>query len=334
MLIPASCGKDQDTEDIGLQPGEVICKDMYFADPSAHVFNDTLYIYPSHDRESGIEPNSAADHYAMEDYHVLSIDSFKKGCTDHGMVLHVDDIPWAKRQLWAPDAAHRDGTYYLYFPAKDKDDIFRIGVATSPNPTGPFIAEEHYIEGSFSMDPAVFIDTDGTPYMYFGGIWGGQLERWQSGTYDPNAKGPSGEEPALGPQIAVLTDDMLSFKEAPREVSILDENGDPIVASDDARRFFEAVWVHKHKDTYYLSYSTGNTHLLVYAVGKSPRGPFTYKGKLMDPVQGWTTHHSIVKYRKKWYLFYHDASISGVDHLRSLKFREISYTRKGEIIVH
>src|SRR3546814_1172556 len=96
------------------------------------------------------------------------------------LVRSIKDVPWASQQMWAPDAAYKDGTYYLYFPARDKSKdknglgAFRIGVATSKDPMGPFVAEPSYIPGSFSMDPAVFTDDDGASYMYFGGIWGGQ----------------------------------------------------------------------------------------------------------------------------------------------------------------
>ena len=72
------------------------------------------------------------------------------------------------------------GKYYFYFPAKDKEDIFRIGVATSKNPTGPFKPQKRPMKGSYSIDPAVFIDDDGEAYIYIGGIWGGQLQRWQT----------------------------------------------------------------------------------------------------------------------------------------------------------
>ena len=77
----------------------------------------------------------------------------------------------------APDAASKNGMYYLYFPAKDKNDEFKIGVATGKSPVGPFTAESQPIKGSFSIDPAVFTDDDGTSYLYFGGIWGGQMQK-------------------------------------------------------------------------------------------------------------------------------------------------------------
>lgn len=67
--------------------------------------------------------------------------------------------------------------YYLYFPAQDKIGIFRIGVAVSDKPTEHFKAEPDYIPGSYSIDTAVFTDNDVKSYIYFGGLWGGQLEQ-------------------------------------------------------------------------------------------------------------------------------------------------------------
>ena len=114
---------------------------IYTADPSAHVFNGTIYIYPSHDTDTGAPEKDDGSHFAMRDYHILSMDSIPGPVVDHGVALDIKDIPWASRQLWAPDAAFKNGTYYLYFPVKDKQDIFRIGVATSTSPTGPFKAQ-------------------------------------------------------------------------------------------------------------------------------------------------------------------------------------------------
>lgn len=305
---------------------------IYTADPSAHVFEGKLYIYPSHDLNQDTADNDNGDQYTMEDYHVLSLDNIDSECIDHGEVLHKRDIPWVSQQLWAPDAAYKNGKYYLIFPAKDKDGIFRIGIATSSSPAGPFKAEPNYIPGSFSIDPAVLVDEDNKAYCYFGGLWGGQLEKWQTGEYNPNAEGPSGNEPALGPIVAELSDDMLSFKEKPQEVKIIDEDGNPITAGDEDRRFFEAPWVHKYNGYYYLSYSTGNTHYLVYAISKSPYGPFVYKGRILEPVIGWTTHQSIVQYNDKWYLFYHDSSLSGgVNSKRCVKCTELFYNEDGTI---
>ena len=310
---------------------------IYTADPSAHVFEGRIYIYPSHDIENGIPFDDLGSHFAMEDYRVLSMETPDGTVTDHGIALHVKDVPWASQQLWAPDAAEKDGTYFLYFPAKRPDGVFQIGVAVSNTPAGPFKAQPEAIKESFSIDPAVFKDEDGTYYMYFGGLWGGQLQRWRNGYFNADGEGPlvhlpQDHEAALCPKVARLTDDMLEFAETPKDVQLLDENGKPLLAGDNDRRFFEASWLHKYNGKYYFSYSTGDSHYLCYGIGDNPYGPFTYAGRILNPVVGWTTHHSICAFNGKWYLFYHDSSLSrGITHLRSVKMTEIEYDENGRI---
>ena len=312
---------------------EPLVTHIYTADPSAHVFNGKIYIYPSHDLEHDGEDNDDGDEYQMEDYHILSMDNVDAPCIDNGEALNMRDVPWVSKQMWAPDCAYKNGKYYLYFPARDKDLRFHIGVAVSDSPVGPFKPEDDYIKGSFSIDPAVLVDDDGSAYIYFGGLWGGQLEKWQTGEFVENPAEIPADAKALGPQVAKLTDDMLQFADGPEEITILDENGEPIKAGDEDRRYFEGPWMHKYNGKYYLSYSTGTTHYLVYAIGDSPKGPFTYQGRILEPVIGWTTHHSIVEIDGKWYLFYHDSSLSGgVNHRRCVKFRELKYDENGKII--
>lgn len=312
---------------------------IYTADPSAHVFNGKIYVYPSHDVKTDIQDNDNGDQYAMHDYHVLSLPEIGGEVTDHGTVLSLAQIPWASKQLWAPDAATRDGKYYLYFPARDKQGVFRIGVAVAEKPEGPFTPEPEPIAGSYSIDPASFVDDDGEAYLYFGGIWGGQLQCWSSGSFDPamyevdGEKEPTGDGPALQPRVAKLGQDMKSFASPVQNLVILDsEGGEPLKASDHDRRFFEAAWMHKYNGTYYFSYSTGDTHYLCYATGKSPLGPFVYGGRILEPVVGWTTHHSIVEFKGRWWLFYHDTTLSGGEnHLRCVKVKELFYGSNGEI---
>ncbi|KAF2830453.1 Arabinanase/levansucrase/invertase [Ophiobolus disseminans] len=308
-----------------------IVSHIYTADPSAHVFNGKLYIYPSHDRETDIKDNDLGDQYDMNDYHVFSMEEVGGPVTDHGVVLKQDDVPWVSKQLWAPDAATKNGKYYLYFPARDKDGIFRVGVAVGDKPEGPFKPEPDYIKGSFSIDPATFVDDDGEAYLYFGGLWGGQLQCWSKGEFDRDGAEPDKGD-ALYAKVGKLTDDMTQLASEVKDVVILDEAGKPIQAADHDRRFFEAAWVHKYNGTYYFSYSTGDTHYLCYATGDNPYGPFTYGGRIFEPVIGWTTHHSIAEFKGKWYLFYHDSTLSGGrNHLRCVKIREIVYDSAGKI---
>lgn len=311
-----------------------LIREIYTADPSAHVWNGRLYIYPSHDIDGPTPEDDLGSHFEMRDYRVVSMDRPDGPATLHPVALDLKDVPWASKQMWAPDAAYRNGTYYLYFPAKDKAGVFRIGVATSKSPVGPFTANPQPIRSSFSIDPAVFTDDDGKSYMYFGGIWGGQLQRHTGEKYDPNGSKTdrmADDKPALTAKVAAMAPEMTEFAEKPRDVVILDEAGKPLLGGDHDRRFFEASWMHKYKGKYYFSYSTGDTHFIVYALGDSPYGPFTYKGRILEPVDGWTTHHSIVEWQGKWWLFYADSQLSGQTRLRNIKMTELQHQPDGTI---
>ncbi len=135
------------------------------------------------------------------------------------------------------------------------------------------------------------------------GIWGGQLQCWTTGKFvreDYEQMEASGDKPAIGPRVPRLTKNMHKIDGDVQEIVINDDDGKPINADNHDRHFFEAAWVHKHNGKYYFSYSTGDTHFLAHADGDSPLGPFTYAGKILDPVQGWTTHRSIVEFKSKW----------------------------------
>src|SRR6187431_3221786 len=75
--------------------GEPLVKNIYTADPSAHVFNGKLYIYPSHDIETGVTSSGEGDRFDMKDFHILSLDAVGGEVTDNGEALNIKDIPWA-----------------------------------------------------------------------------------------------------------------------------------------------------------------------------------------------------------------------------------------------
>ena len=291
----------------------------------------------------------------MKDYHVISMEDVENGeVTDYGVILDVKDVPWAEKQMWDNDCVEKNGKYYLIFSAKAYDGVFRLGVAIADKPEGPFKPLEKPIRGSFSIDPCVFKDDDGQIYCYFGGLWGGQLQWWrplpnglapvigkygeQNGLIDlgaaPDHQGElftTADSPAINSCVVRMSDDVQQFAEAPRAVVVLDKNGEPMKAGD-PHRFFEASWMHKYQGKYYFSYSTGDSHFLCYAIGDNPYGPFRYQGVILDPVVGWTTHHSIVEYKGQWYLCYHDCVPSNdITHLRSLKVQQLFYNPDGTI---
>lgn len=257
---------------------------LYTADPSARVFNDTLYVYPSHDPDT-------ATWFNMVDWPVFSTTDLKNW-KDHGVILSLDDLSWATRYAWAPDCEHYNGKYYFYFPT-DQD---YIGVAVGDHPTGPFqdplnkpliTRETPGVKATRDLiDPCIFIDDDQTPYLYFG-------------QNDVN--------------MVELNKDMISLKENVRVIK-------------GAKDFFEAVWVHKRNDIYYLSYS-GHEKIL-YATSDNPIGPFEYQGEILGKMNSVTNHHSIVKYKGNWYLFYHNADLF-LDTKPTEEEKEFRYFRRS-----
>lgn len=337
-LALVSCASDSGTSNEVMDTYDVnapLVTDIYTADPSAHVWNDgRLYIYPSHDINTETADTGGGSQFDMKDYVVLSMDQVGGKVTQHDVALDMKDVPWVGKQMWAPDAAYKAGQYYLYFPAKDKAGVFRMGVATSTKPEGPFTAQAKPMAGSYSIDPAVFADKDGEHYIYFGGIWGGQLQKWASGSFDANgSEDDLGDDsaPAIAPRIAKLRGDMLEFAETPREIIINAPDGTPLLAGDHDRRFFEGAWVFERNGKYYFTYSTGDTHFLAYAVGDNPYGPFTYRGRILEPVDGWTSHHSVFEQNGNWYLAYHDTNISRRTHLRNVKIMPLAFDENGDI---
>ncbi|MBN2164676.1 MAG: family 43 glycosylhydrolase [Marinilabiliaceae bacterium] len=245
---------------------------QYTADPSAHVFNSKIYLYPSHDRDD-------SKTFDMIDYHVYSSEDLINW-VDHGIALHLDSISWATEKAWAPDCAFKNGKYYFYFPT----DRSYIGVAVSNSPSGPFkdalgkplITKDSpgVVNTRDFIDPSIFIDDDGIPYLFFG-----QLDL----------------------NVVKLNNDMVSYDT-------------PVIQIEGTKNFFEAIWVHKYNNTYYLSYSTwgekGITEpQIAYATSENIFGPYEYKGIILDEVNSGTNHHSIVEFKGKWYIFYHNSNL-------------------------
>lgn len=257
----------------------------YTADPSARVFNDTLYVYPSHDRDD-------AKTFSMQDYHVYSTTDMVN-FTHRGLCFDaLKESKWATRYAWAPDCVERNGKYYLYYPTDQK----HIGVAVSDTPTGPFrdaigkplisINSPGVVCNRDFIDPCVFVDDDGQAYLFVG----------QNDVC-----------------CVKLNDDMVSYDHTGgRRDARGVETGVHVI--DGVFEFFEAVWVHKHNGKYYMSYSNGSKNgkapEIAYAMADSPMGPYEYKGVILAPVSSGTNHHSIVEYRGQWYLFYHNSDLS------------------------
>jgi arabinoxylan arabinofuranohydrolase len=278
--------------------------DQFTADPSARVFEGKVYVYPSHDIPA-TEGRGRVGWFCMEDYHVFSSENLSEW-TDHGVIVSQNKVPWVDStgfSMWAPDCIYRNGTYYFYFPAGMIDTTsrwgrsFRIGVATSDTPYGPFNPQLTPIENVRGIDPNPFIDKDGQAYLY-----------WS----------------ARNIFVAKLKENMLELASEPLIIENLPEKG-----------LKEGPYMFERNGMYYLTYPhvEDSTERLEYAIAENPLGPFKVTGVIMDQrPECWTNHHSIIEFNDQWYLFYHYNDLSPhFDKNRSVRADSLFFNEDGTI---
>ena len=312
-----------------------VIRDQFTADPTARVFNNKVYLYPSHD----IVPpeGQRQDWFCMEDYHVFSSENLVDW-TDHGMIISQQKVPWGNPEgysMWAPDCVYKNGKYYFYFPNAPKGGRgFAIGVATASQPEGPFTLEATPIKGVSGIDPCVLVDKDGAAYIYWSGmgIRGAKLK--------DNMVELDGELQVitLPPPRQQQTD---SVPQPRLERMRMMVGGEEMKGLPDG--FKEGPFAFRRGDWYYLTFpwvrgDTSNganpTETLAYAMSKSPLGPWDFKGIIMaEHANGcWTNHHSLVEYKGQWYLFYHHNDYSPRDDKRrSVCIDKVTFNADGTI---
>jgi hypothetical protein len=279
-----------------------IIRDQFSADPSARVFGDKVYLYPSHDIRSS-KGKGRADWFCMEDYHVFSSENLTDW-TDHGIIISQDKVPWGSPKafsMWAPDCIFKNGKYYFYFPDPASDSTlgrgFSIGVAVADKPEGPFMPEVKPIKNARGIDPNPFIDKDGQAYLY-----------WAMGRI----------------AVAKLKDNMVELASEPKTIQGLPEKG-----------LKEGPYMFERNGIYYLTYPHVDkvTERLEYAMSNSPMGPFKVAGVIMDESpECWTNHQSIIQFKNQWYLFYHHNDLSpNFDKNRSVRIDSMFFNEDGTI---
>lgn len=278
-----------------------IITDIYSADPSAIVHNGRMYVYVGHDEGS--------TGFNLNEWYVYSSADLVNW-TNHGTCLSVSDFSWALKSAWAGQMVQKNGKFYWYVPVRlNYRSGFGIGVAVGDSPTGPFydargsaiITHDMTVtlnsEGEEiwwdDIDPTVFIDNDGSAYLYWGNTQCYMIK---------------------------LKDNMIEA-----DSSITEVYGLP--------NFTEAPYLHKRGNLYYLSYAANYPETIDYATSYSITGPWTYQGMINDVVNtGGTNHQSILEFNGQWYFVYHRADLSGGnDYQRSVCIEKLYYNSDGTI---
>lgn len=268
----------------------------YTADPAALVKGDTLWLYAGHDFAGGQRG------YKMKDWLVFSTTDMKNW-TEYPVPMKITDFSWAKSgDAFAAHVTERNGKYYWYISTNWSG----IGVGVADRPEGPFkdalgkplLTNKDCFASSHSwacIDPAVFIDDDGTAWIF----WGNRECYY-----------------------AKLKDNMI---EIDGEVKQLKFNG---------FKFTEAPWIHKNNGKYYLTYATEFPEKIAYAMADNIEGPYEYKGLLTEIAGNSNTiHQAVVEYKGKWYFIYHNGGINtdGGSYSRSICIEEMNYNTDGTI---
>jgi alpha-L-arabinofuranosidase len=266
------------------------------ADPHMAVFGDTFYLYPTTDGSEGWRSSSFS---AWSSRDLLN-------WKNEGIILDLPrDLTWGSLHAWAPAIAAKSGKFYFYYSAGQN-----VGVAVANSPVGPFrdplgkpLVAKSDFQGMQAIDPMVFVDDDGSAYLY-----------WGQGRC----------------KAVKLNEDMISF-----EIAAVRDLTPP--------GYNEGPFVHKRNGRYYLTWSEFDTrdprYSVAYAVGDSPLGPFTKAAqnpilRQNGAVKG-AGHHSIVQIpgRDEWIIAYHRFRIpDGNGYNRETCLSPLRHSSDGRIL--
>jgi arabinoxylan arabinofuranohydrolase len=276
-----------------------IIQTNFTADPAPMVYNDTLYLYTSHDEDTAVN-------FVMYNW-MLYTTTDMVNWTDHGIVAGVrapnNTFPWAAgSNAWAPQVIEKNGKFYLYAPIQGAGAM-TIAVAVADSPFGPFkdaLGKSLVSTGtSDDIDPTVYIDSDGKAYLYWG---------------NPNC------------HYVTLNADMISYSGS-------------IGTTPKIQTYQEGPWFYRRDNNYYLAFaSTCCPEGIGYAMSSSPTGPWTYKGSVMDGNTNSSGNHpGIVDFKGNSYVFgfnyYLNNNLTNGTHQerRSISVAQFTYNADGTI---
>lgn len=283
-----------------------IAQTVYTADPAPMVYDNTCYVYTSHDADG-------STYFTMPDWKCYSSTDMQNW-TDHGVVLSGTDFSWAEENTaWAAQCVERNGKFYMYVTLVPAATGGRaIGVAVADSPEGPFkdALGKPLIGPNWDyIDPTAFVDEDGQAYLYFG-----------------------------NPQLyyVKLNEDMISYSGNVNKVDMTTSAFGTRSGGDERHQtlYEEGPWFYKRNNLYYLVYAaSGIPETIHYSTSSSPTGPWTFRGEIMTSGGGsFTNHPGVCDFRGKSYFFYHTGNLpGGGGFTRSVCVEEFTYGQDGSI---
>ena len=286
---------------------------IYTPDPAPYVHGDKVYLFVDHDEDDAL-------YFKMKDWIVFE-SSDMVNWTYLGAQVSTSTFAWAKQgdRAWAAQAVERNGKWYWYLCCNTADGKDALAVAVADKPTGPWVDAigGPLATGFGFIDPSVFIDNDGKPYLFWGnkGFWYGELN-----------------------------DDMISFKNGyqevpgytdPKSFGALQSKMDWSIGRERMMtQYEEGPWVTRRGDLYYAVYASGGVpEHMAYSTAPTVDGPWTYRGRIMDEAENsFTIHGGNINFRGHDYMFYHNGALPNGDGFRrSTAVEEFSFNDDGSI---
>lgn len=261
------------------QTSNPIYRDAFTADPSPLIHNGTMYVYVGHDEAYNGEASR------MTEWLCYSTTDMKTW-TNHGGVMKPTDFKWASKDAWAAQVVERGGKFYLFttVTASGQYSGRCIGVGVSDSPTGPFVdaigaplvSDKTTPNGEpwDDIDPTVWIDDDGSAYMF-----------WGNGSC----------------YLAKLKSNLLGLDGAVKTVTPPNYEEGPWIHKHNGLYYL----------TYAGFVAPNGNEQLCYSTATTINGPWTYRGILTGAGKSsFTIHPSIIEYKGQWYLFYHNVTLT------------------------
>ena len=286
---------------------------IYTPDPAPYVHGEKVYLFADHDEDDAL-------YFKMKDWLVFETEDMVNW-TYLGAQVSTSTFEWAKQgdRAWAAQAVERNGKWYWYLCCNTAEGKDALAVAVADKPTGPWVDAigGPLAVGHGFIDPTIFIDDDGTPYLFWGnkGFWYGELN-----------------------------DDMISFKNGyaevagytdPKSFGELQSKMDWSIGKERMMtQYEEGPWVTKRGDIYYAVYPAGGVpEYMAYSTAPSVHGPWTFRGRIMDEAENsFTIHGGNIHFKGHDYVFYHNGMLpNGGGFRRSTAIEEFTFNADGTI---
>ena len=293
--------------------GNPLINYKHTADPAIMVLGDTLWMF------TGCDEPGNKEGYHMPNWCVFSTTDMINW-TEYPIPIHADDFKWNDAHV--SYAGHPikgpDGKYYFY----TSTNWCGIGVSVSDRPEGPYkdvlgkpLLTKDDCKGAthswVCIDPVVFIDDDGQPYIFWGnnGLWYAKLNR---------------DMISLGSEVMPVSglDDPECF--GPKVMKMDYQAGKRKMKTG----YEEGPWVFKRNGIYYIVYAAGGVpEHMAYSTSSSINGPWKYQGRIMDEAKGsFTIHGGSIEIGGRNFMFYHDGLLpNGGGFRRSTSIEEFNW---------